>query len=107
MVDTVFLCVFRLCLFLLFLHFCGLFMCFWCVCFHLEEDVTDLAGLIFAVVQFLDETLLGRRDLGELFVGLDVCKLSKLFDAITLPHIKFLHAALLDLFTEIGQREPE
>jgi len=107
MVDAMFLTVFYMCLFLVFLNFFRLMMRFWCVCFHLEEDVTDLAGLIFAVVQFLDEALLGGSDLGELFIGLDIGQLSKLFHSIPLLHIKFLHAALLDLLAEIGQREPE
>lgn len=107
MVYAMFLTVFFMCLFLIFLNFFSLLMCFWCASFHFEEDVSDLAGLIFAVVQFLDGALLGGSDLCELFIGLYVGQLSKLFHSIPLLHIKFLHAALLDLLAEIGQREPE
>ncbi len=56
----------------LFSWFRRLFLHLGSVCFHFEEDISDLAGLILAVVELLDGSLLGRGYLGELFVGFDI-----------------------------------
>jgi hypothetical protein len=74
---------------------------------HFEEDVSDLASLVLAVVQLLDDAFLGRCDFRELFVGLDVGHLLKLADAVALLHVQFLDATFLDLFAEVGEGEAE
>lgn len=77
------------------------------VCFHFEEDVSHLTSLILAVVELLDDALLGRGDFGELLIGFDVGQLAELLDAIALPHVQFLHTALLDLFSQVRKREAQ
>jgi hypothetical protein len=56
----------------LFCWFRSLLLFFGSVGFHFEEDITDLTGLILAVVELPDGALLGRGDLGELLVGFDI-----------------------------------
>lgn len=74
-------------------------------CFHLEEDVANLACLILAVIELLDDALFGRGDFGELLIRFDVSQLSKLLDAIAFPHVQFLHTTLLDLLAQVRKGE--
>lgn len=77
------------------------------ISFHLEKDVSHLASFIFAVIELLDDTLLGRGDFSELLIGFDVSQLAELLNAIALPHVQFLHTTLLDLFTQVRKRETQ
>jgi hypothetical protein len=80
---------------------------FWLEGFHFEEDISDLAGLVLAVVKLPDDPLLGRGDFSELLVGLDVGQLPELLDPVALSHVQLLDAPLLDLLAQVGQGEAE
>lgn len=69
--------------------------------FDIKEDVTNLAGLIFHIVQFLDDSLFRSCDFCELFIRFYVSKLLKLCDSITFLDVEFFHTSLFDLFAEI------
>lgn len=75
--------------------------------FHLQENIADLTGLILAVIEPFYDSLLGRGDFSELFIGFDVSQLSKLLDAIALFHIQFLHTTFLDLLAQVRKRKAQ
>jgi hypothetical protein len=75
--------------------------------FDIKEDVSHKARLIFGVVQFLYDPLFGRCYFRKLLVGFHVRYLLKFLDPIAFLHVQLLDLALLDLFAEIGQGEPE
>lgn len=54
------------------LRFSGLRVRMGGVGFDFEEDMTDLASLIFFVMQFLYDSLFGSSDFCELFVRFDI-----------------------------------
>jgi hypothetical protein len=70
--------------------------------FYFEEDIANHAGLIFIVIQFLDDALFGRGDFSELLIGLNICDLLELLDMVSLLYVQLLHLPLLDLLPQVG-----
>ena len=73
----------------------------------LKEDIAYLAGVIFVVEYFFDDSFLRGTYLGELFIRLDICYFLKLSDCVSLPHVQFFNLALFDLFAEVREGKPE
>ena len=73
----------------------------------LKEDIAHLAGVIFVVEYFFDDSFLGGTYLGELLIGLDICYFLKLGDRVSLPHVQFFNLALFDLFAEVRKGKSE
>jgi hypothetical protein len=89
--------------FLVFLLWNGLFGWFFGEGVDFKEDISNGTSLIFAVVYLLYCAVLRRCYLGELFVRLNIGKLLKFLNFVSLLHVQLLHLALLDLLPKVGQ----
>lgn len=92
---------------LFFLYYFGQFSRIGVKRVDLYEQIADKTSLIFSIVELLYDTVVGRCNLGELFIGLDICKLFKLIYFISLLYIQLLHTPLPNLFPKIRKMKAE